>query len=389
MALALLVIVSHSFAFSWFGREPVTALTEGQHSLGEIAVAMFFLLSGFLITRSSLRSRSIGRFLWHRCLRIFPGYWVCLLVTALVFAPFYALASQDVFVRDPLSLLLLDFDMPGRAIALCPWDSARAYVMGNAAMFHFNGLSISGIMNLRPATIGGVLSASPHPWSINGSLWSLPYEFACYLALAGLAVAGGLRRGRLAIVVLFVGLWALYAFSCLDPEYFQRCFPYRCLQLALLLTLYFSAGCVCYLYREQIPVSKVLFAASLILMAAGLTFGSFGLVAPIAMSYAFMSLAFRLPIRHFDARGDFSYGTYIYAFPVQQGLAMLHVHEAGFVVFLTSTVLITLLLAVLSYRWVEAPCLKLKSIDPAAFVRKHLSRSQDALPAALVPEPAD
>ena len=65
-----------------------------------------------------------------------------------------------------------------------------------------------------------------------------------------------------------------------------------------------------------------MFVASLTTLAAGSIFGLFDLVAPVTMSYAFLWLAFKLPLRHFDARGDFSYGTYIYAFPVQQGLAL-------------------------------------------------------------------
>src|SRR3954451_5058370 len=79
MVLAILVIASHSFALGGFGPDPFGRITEGQHNLGAIAVSLFFLLSGFLITRSVLRSRSVGRFLWHRFLRVFPGYWVCLL----------------------------------------------------------------------------------------------------------------------------------------------------------------------------------------------------------------------------------------------------------------------------------------------------------------------
>jgi peptidoglycan/LPS O-acetylase OafA/YrhL len=247
-------------------------------------------------------------------------------------------------------------------------------------------------MYLRPSTVGWVLNDNPHPWSINGSLWSLPYECACYLALALFAFAGILRRGRLGLVILYLGLWTLYAFSCLDPEYFQECFPYRCFQPLVLLTLYFSAGCVCYLYRESIPASKTLFVAAVVLLMAGLAFDSFGLVAPVAMSYVFMCLAFWLPIRHFDAWGDFSYGAYIYAFPVQQGLVLLGMPRNGFAAFLASTVLATLVLAVLSYRCVEAPSLRWKNLDLSGWRKSSRPRPPVTKPVAalaLVPEPVD
>jgi len=234
-------------------------------------------------------------------------------------------------------------------------------------MFHFNEWSMQGIMNLHPSSIGEALRDNPQPSGINGSLWSLPYECVCYLVLALLGAVGVLRRGRFGLVILYGVLWALYAFSCLDAEYFRECFPSPWIPPIVMLALYFSAGSVCYLYRESIPASKILFAASILLLAAGLTFGSFALVAPIAMSYASMCLAFWLPIRRFDAWGDFSYGTYIYAFPVQQGLALLGVHKNGLTAFLASTVLITLLLAALSYHCVEGPSLRWKNVN---FFRK-------------------
>lgn len=131
--------------------------------------------------------------------------------------------------------------------------------------------------------------------------------------------------------------------------------------------------------------------ASVVLLAVGLAFDSFGLVAPIALSYAFMCLAFWVPIRHFDARGDFSYGTYIYAFPVQQGLVLLGVHRAGFALYFICTVLITLSLAVLSYRFIEAPSLRWKAVLFPRFrnsARSRPERSPAETSVALFPERA-
>jgi hypothetical protein len=85
-ALAALVIVSHCYPLGGFGRDPLEVVTAGRLSLGLFAVAMFFVLSGFLITRSASRTSAV-RFLWHRFLRIFPGYWVCLVVCAFILAP--------------------------------------------------------------------------------------------------------------------------------------------------------------------------------------------------------------------------------------------------------------------------------------------------------------
>ncbi|HEX4630304.1 MAG TPA: acyltransferase [Chthoniobacterales bacterium] len=362
MVLASLVIVSHSFTLGGFGPDPIARITHGEYTLGEVAVVLFFLLSGFLITRSSVQSRSIGRFLWHRSLRVLPGYWVCLLVTAFVFAPLFHLIKKETFFIE----------------------SAFAYLRGNWAMFHASGFSIVRIMLPHPVAIGGVLNGNPHPW-INGSLWSLPFECACYLALALLALCRVLRRSRLSFVLLFVLLWALYAFSALDCEYFNECFSDLGWLPLIKLTLFFSAGSVCYLYRDKIPASKILFVISVCLLGFASACGSFGLVAPVALSYAFLWVAFRLPIHRFDARGDFSYGTYIYAFPIQQGLVLLRIQENGFLFFLGATLLITVLFAVLSYRWVESPCLKWKSFDFLCPIRKVFRLRPDGADAVLLP----
>lgn len=354
MVLALFVIVSHSYLIGGFGVEPLAAITGMAHTFGEVGVALFFVLSGFLITRSRLRLPSIGRFLWHRWLRIFPGYWVCLLVCAFVFAPCF---------------LMLEYGGPYTRVFSAPMDSPQSYVLKNAAMFHLDTFTISGVMHQRPANIAGLLRNNPYPGGFNGSLWSLSYEFACYLAIGALLAGGVLQRRRRAIVGLFIGFWSLYVFERLSPALFNACFPFGAGPLVL-VGAYFAAGSLCFLYGEKIPFSAQLFILSVVLMAGGLMLGAFSIVAPVAMSYAFMWLAFKLPVTRFDAHGDWSYGTYIYAFPVQQGLVLLGVHKQGLATYIASSVLATLLFAVLSYRLVEAPCLRWKNIDVGSVIRK-------------------
>ena len=351
LVLALLVIVGHSFPLGGFGSEPsLPALSGVRHSLGDFAVGMFFVLSGFLICRSASGSLSVGRFLWHRFLRIFPGFWVCLLVSAFVFAPI-ACAIEYGSLFD---------------VFRSPTNSPQSYVIGNAAMFHARGFSLNSIMAVSSSHIGGLLGHNPLPWIINGSLWTLPIEILCYLAVAGLAALGVMRRARIVVPVIFVLWCGLYEFRHLNPEGFRHYFPHVGFPAFSTFCLYFFAGAVCFLYREKIPYSKALFIGSVGVAAVSLTVGVLGWLIPIALPYAFLCLGFKLPIRHFDAKGDFSYGAYIYGFPVQQGLALVGVHEAGVGLYLVCTLLITGVLAVLSYRWIEAPCLRWKNFDSRA-----------------------
>jgi peptidoglycan/LPS O-acetylase OafA/YrhL len=85
--LASSVIVSHAYVLSGQPeREFVLRFSGGQQGLGGMAVAGFFVVSGFLVT-ASVRTASPARYAWRRFIRVFPGYWVCLVVTAFVFAP--------------------------------------------------------------------------------------------------------------------------------------------------------------------------------------------------------------------------------------------------------------------------------------------------------------
>jgi peptidoglycan/LPS O-acetylase OafA/YrhL len=352
LILAALVIFYHCFVLGGFGLDPLQVIGEKHYSFGSVGVSMFFVLSGFLISRSALSSLSFGRFLWHRFLRIFPGYWMCLVVCAFVFAPLVAFQEQGTLL----------------GIFSAPTDSPQSYVIGNAMLFHLNGFTILGVMDIHPSSIANLMGHNPLPRTINGSLWTLPFEFSCYLAVGGLAILGVLRRGRLTVLALFVGLWSVHALIYVSQQAFSY-WP----SILVEFSLYFSAGSVCFLYREKIPCSTALFIASVILLAVSLMYGGIRLVAPVAMSYAFLWLAFKLPVTRFDTRGDFSYGAYIYAFPVQQGLVLLHVHEGGWGLYLIWSVLITGILAILSYRWIEAPCLQWKHVDLAEAFR-HLIR---------------
>jgi peptidoglycan/LPS O-acetylase OafA/YrhL len=354
MCLATAVIFSHCFILGGFGGDPLAQATNGRVTIGLAAVAMFFVLSGFLITRSALDSPSIGRFLWHRFLRIFPGYWVALTVCAFVFAPIFAGIEYGAFLR----------------VFSAPWDRPQAYWLGNALMFHANFSSISSIMTIHPASIAHLLGHNPSPWVINGSLWSLPYECACYAAVAALTLTRLLRRHRTLVLILFVSLIGLHEFDCLAPREFNDWFPCRGFGVSVMLGLYFASGGTAFLFREKIPFSAALFVSCLIALVVSLLCGAFVMVAPLVLPYAFLWLALALPITRFDAKGDFSYGTYIYAFPVQQALALLHIQRAGFTIYLLCSLAVTLLFAVLSYRFIEEPALRLKNVQARWFRSK-------------------
>jgi peptidoglycan/LPS O-acetylase OafA/YrhL len=248
LALAVLVVFSHSFPVGGFGSDPLDGLSKGRLNLGLVAVAMFFALSGFLIARSASTCPSVIRFLWHRFLRIFPGYWVCLLVCACLFVPVMS---------------FIEFDTLTGAFSL-PWNTPQSFMISNAGLFHLDGFSIPGILFIRPNSIAGLLRHNPVPNLLNGTLWTLPIEVTCYLAAAALAPIGVLRRARFVVAALFVVSWGLYAFYYLDPIGFWGCFPIPGLKFLVMLCPYFAAGSASFVYREKIPYSLTLFVISVV-----------------------------------------------------------------------------------------------------------------------------
>jgi peptidoglycan/LPS O-acetylase OafA/YrhL len=165
---AALVIFSHCFQIGALGIEPLWARTDVD--IGHMSVFWFFILSGFLIARSCATVSSLPRYLWHRCLRIFPAYWVCLLVVAFLIAPiFYCLRAatptlQGFFTLEP--------------------DSPAQFVTRNFFLVQIQ------------KTIAHLLEGSPQTLTMDGPLWTLPYEFFCYLLVAALGVFGLWTRRR-------------------------------------------------------------------------------------------------------------------------------------------------------------------------------------------------
>jgi len=342
-ALAALVIISHCYPLGGFGKDPLEAITGGRQSLAALAVAMFFVLSGFLIARSGANSLSVGRFVWHRVLRIFPGYWVCLIVCGFLIAPFVWRLQHGVFL--PL------FSTP---------DAPQKFVWNNLLLFHHTERSIRGVMSIQPCSIGMLFGSNPHRYFVNGSLWTLPYEWFFYLCVASTVALRLASFRRRLLLAVFTILWGLHVFNWFSPTNFWRCFPYACFAEFLRLSVYFTAGSLCYLYRQEIVFRPWLIMVAVAALVASPFTGCFGLITPIAIPYVFLWLACKLPFHQFDVRGDFSYGLYIYAFPLQQVLAMLKVQTGGFGLFAIWSLTLTAIFAVLSFRFVESPSLRLK-----------------------------
>jgi peptidoglycan/LPS O-acetylase OafA/YrhL len=373
LLLASSVMVSHAWPLG-LGR-PNLGLAEsrGQTDVGTMAVYGFFVISGFLVTRSARRT-PFPRYVWHRVLRIFPGYWVCILLTGLVLAPVLAWRHG----ADVSNVL------QGRSggihyVGTNFWTATRQY----------------GIDHLLLNTPYG---RNHHSSIFNGSLWSLRYELLCYLAAALLAVFALTRRTRwlapIALVLLYAYLVrdAVHAGFATGQPFSHPYFDLPLLGpsdlhfLIYLGFLFVLGGCF-ELFADRVPISPVLGAAAAVALLVTLRFGLFFLVGLPAYAYLLLWLAVRLPARLHGVgrKRDLSYGIYIYGFVTQQVLAstrLMH-RNHGFPLWLATSIVVTYGLAFLSWHLVERPALRLKDWRP------RLPRRRAGEPPADEPERAD
>lgn len=322
LILAVLVIVSHTWPVGGYGDDPVL----GYQTLGSWAVAGFFGISGYLITSSRLHSRSVADYLWRRVLRIYPAFVVVLLVMAFVFAPIVAAVTKD-----------------------------GSWSAGAGTSFLVHNLAIE----IRQYGIGSTLSDVPYPNVWNGSLWTLFYEFVCYLGV-GFAVSVFPRRWLTTVVVVVLMMCAALTVAF---ESGSLSAPTTIKYLALLAG-YFLAGALVYLLRDRIPHRVWLAALALVLLIALCFLGVSKPFAGLPIAYLMIYGGSQLPLHRIGATNDISYGMYIYAFPVQQVLVYVFPDQRlPAVVFAAFAVACTTPFAWASWALVERPAMHLKNLN--------------------------
>jgi peptidoglycan/LPS O-acetylase OafA/YrhL len=307
---ALAVLVSHSFAIAGSPQPGV-----GGQDLGTIGVIVFFGISGFLIAQSWSIDPSVGRYLAKRALRILPALVMVLLLTTLVVgAVSTSLPAGEYLTRAGTWL----------------------YLFQNAALIPLDALP-------------GVFEEVPDP-RVNASLWTLQIEALAYLGLLAVGLLGGLRGRRWLPFAVTAVVFALpHAVDALAGS------------AQLFVARGFCVGTCLYLLRDVVPWHWAIAGAALLAWALAPPTVQF-LVAPMVIPYATILVAFRGPavLRRFTARGDFSYGIYLYAWPVGQVLTVLWGPSITPAAVIAISLPVTYALAVLSWNLVELPALAFK-----------------------------
>ncbi|KQT35297.1 hypothetical protein ASG29_04145 [Sphingomonas sp. Leaf412] len=346
MALALSILTYHSFDVV---RGPEAA-TGAAWLLIESLLPMFFALSGFLITGSGQRL-SLGSFLLHRGLRIFPALFVEVLFSALILGALVTSLTPSQYLASPGTWRYL--------------------------------LNITGNIQY---VLPGVFVGHPHSGMVNASLWTIPWELACY-AFISVAIVTAVIRRPAAMVIVSLG-------AVLLPLIVYLALPYipggsamagsggygrasglvggvvaRMTRVLLSwefrVVPFFMAGCVCYILREAIPYSARLAALIAIALVAACLFLPARWDTPILNAVLCPALVYltvfigltplpRLPV--FD-RGDYSYGIYLYGYPIQQTLYAVGIAREGWLWHAMVGAVLACAFAAFSWHVIERPIL--------------------------------
>lgn len=320
---ALMVVLGHSFGLygSTVGmRDPLHFLFPGIviHVTG---VNFFFTISGILITLSWLRRPDLFRFMRARFLRIWPALAVCVTVTAFVIGP--------LVTTLPLRTYFFVGDATGTPLG---------YAFNNA------------ILHIRPF-LPGVFEHLPIARYVNGSLWTLPVEATMYLCVAGLGVLRCFRFPWLASL----GIVAVFTWLVVYPAYTGKP-PW----IGYIQAGFFGAGCIACVLRRHVPVSS---GVMLVVLIAAIASRYTLYVMPftwLAIGYFVLWFCYVPRLPAIPRNADLSYGTYLWAFPVQQLLVNAGVGDPLLLFALATP--IALALGALSWFYIEKPALRLKDL---------------------------
>ncbi len=335
---AVFVLYSHSYPLT-LGDDAIDPLgTAIGISLGGLAVDVFFLSSGFLIASSFFIRNNMLAFIWARLLRIYPALIVAIIFCVCVVGLYFTTDS------------LIDY-----------FSDSQTYKFFKRNVTLFWGVKFH---------LPGVFEDNPYKEAINGSLWTLPYEIKMYTYLA--LIGSLLLYMQKKLNKIFINhVFLIMAIISLLMTIFNHFYAFMSIYFIHLFSLFFI-GSAFYLYRDKIQLSHHLFFILLLFFVVTGLLATDWVVLRYGKDYFFIAYSLILPymlfylayvpsgkIRSFNQLGDYSYGLYIYAFPVQQSIVALIPDISVLAMFILSFI-ISLFLAVLSWHFIEKRFLKMK-----------------------------
>lgn len=327
MLAASAVLVSHSYPI-WGRRPDPLQLVMNGVPIGEIAVSVFFVISGYLVCQSWVFDPHPLRYLARRALRLLPALYVTLLVSTFVAGPLLTSLPARDYWASPMT-----------------WDYLRGF-----GVFWLQG------------SLPGVFADSFYPLAFNGPLWTIRIEAACYIVLMGLGVLGVLRSRLFTVLAAAACIGTYLAIHARAGTFQAVSILYMdALSLSRLAALFFS-GAALYQCRDLVPRLPWVAVLVLGLLMAIASSPYYPLAFHLAFPYAILCLALTpLPVlSRFGRFGDFSYGTYLFAWPVQQAVMSAWGHALPLWGYIAVSLAITVALAAASWHLIEKRALARK-----------------------------
>ncbi len=281
---------------------------------------VFFALSGFLVIGSALRTNSLRTFLTFRVLRIIPALSTEVVLSALVLGPALTVVSLHEYFTSP-------------------------------SFFRYFANMIGWIT----FTLPGVFTSNPSTF-VNLSLWTIPPELTCYLFMA-LCIGTGIYKNRSKMMMVMIALLCVIATrKVLSHSHLISALPAQDN-----LFLCFVLGNLFYHYREKIWLDWKFFIVSVGLGVFCIHNGILTYVGSLLLTYSMVFIGMtKLPKLPLFSKGDYSYGIYLYGFPVQQTIAYLFPSTRIWFINALIALPIVVVLAVASWHFIEHPALALK-----------------------------
>lgn len=276
---ALLVIWSHAYAL--VGQDDLVCLiSRGKQTGGMLAVAVFFFTGGLLIAKSAEKSHNAMAYFKKRCIRIFPLLMIVVVCCTFVLGPIMTSLSIKEYFTNP---------------------GTYRYLLNGILVLQHN--------------LPGVFEANPVFATVNGSLWTLPVEFLCYIACWILYKLGFFEKKRIPFIFAFYLLLSISGYAITNKM------PTFALLFSVVQPCYmFLLGICVYVFRDRIILDKRIFAFTVICFCACMFLGVGTLAVWTFYPYICLFLAYmpKQVHRAISKVGNYSYGIYLCAYPIQQ-----------------------------------------------------------------------
>ncbi len=323
---ALFVIYSHSYAI-FYGtstssiHKDILMDTTGFGTLGDLGVNIFFIVSGLLITMSLINNKTkIKTFVMSRILRVYPAMFVMVIISLIVF---YFISTQDFKSFFTSS------------------DTIKYFIKNNTLLF--------GVFT----NLEGIFEDNYFK-TVNGSLWTLPWEVRMYVVI--FLIFFIFPKYSKFITLFLATTISIYYYYLLtsDTEFIHP--SIRFLSLFLLGSTFFY-------FKDKVPLNKVYFIVIVVVLFLALYLRNhnlFNFFNVFLLPYFIIYIAYRFMfLKVFNNMGDYSYGIYIYSFPIQQFFVTI---DIPFMTYVFLSCSITLCMAFLSWHLIEKKALSCKKV---------------------------